>query len=402
MNIETNLLPQLSLDVVFSLTENRYSVKTLEHYETTYHQFYLYLTANKLTHFEKTTGFLFIDEHYGAEKKIQSRSYYTNLRRRISVLFEFYAEGVITSKHLNKEIPSLDLLQKVYDLYVTEQEKRNLASKTVQHKSEIMKQFFLFLESLKFSSLEKLSAEVIYQYLQTKKHYAVSTREGLLYTLRDALQFFAASEVCPKDLGKLFPQISTHSEDPVPSCFTLDELKRILSAVDRSTPIGKRDYAVLLLAAFLGIRAGDIRIFKISCIKWSSEAIEFTQSKTGRFLQLPLLPEVKLAILDYIKNGRPKMNSDYLFLKHSAPYGPMDEHNCFYYILQKYLDGIELKKRKHGMHSLRFSAAGNMLSNGAPITTICNVLGHTYSDTTRRYLKIDIDNLRKAALEVDV
>ncbi|MFV0343913.1 MAG: tyrosine-type recombinase/integrase [Anaerocolumna sp.] len=216
-----------------------------------------------------------------------------------------------------------------------------------------MKRFFLFWESLKFSSLENLSAEVIYQYLQTKKDYAVSTREGLLYTLRDALQFFAASGECPKDLGKLFPQISIHSEDPVPSYFTANELQRILSAVDRSTPIGKKDYAVLLLAAFLGIRAGDIRIFKISCIKWACEAIEFTQSKTGRFLQLPLLPEVKLAILDYFTNGRPKMDSDYLFLKHSAPYGPMDEHNAFYYILQKYLDGIELKKRKHEMHSLR-------------------------------------------------
>lgn len=402
MIIETNLLPQLSLDVVFSLRKNLYSLKTLEHYETTYNQLFLYLSTNKLTHFGENTGFQFIDEHYGVEKKTQSRSYYTNLRRRISVLFEFYSEGTITSKHLNQELPSLDSLQKIFDSYITEQETRNRAAKTMQHKSEIMKRFFLFLENQKFSSLENLSVDVIYQYLQTKKGYAVSTREGLLYTLRDALQFFSATGACPKELGNLFPQISTHSEDPVPSCFTADELKRILSAVDRSTTIGKRDYAVLLLASFLGIRAGDIRKFKISCIKWASETIEFTQSKTGRFLQLPLLPEVKLAILDYMKNGRPKMDSDYLFLKHSAPYGPMDEHNCFYYVLQKYLDGIELKKRKHGMHSLRFSVAGNMLSNGTSITTICNVLGHTYSDTTKRYLKIDIDNLRKAALEVEV
>ena len=157
-----------------------------------------------------------------------------------------------------------------------------------------------------------------------------------------------------------------------------------------------------MLAAFLGIRAGDISRLGMSSIKWESESIEFIQSKTGRFLQLPLLPEIKFAILDYLKDSRPKTESDNIFVKHRAPYTPFSEMNSFYHVLNKYLNGIDLKDRKHGLHSLRFSVASNMLSNGTPITTICNVLGHTYSDTTKQYLKIDIDNLRIAALEVVV
>ena len=177
-------------------------------------------------------------------------------------------------------------------------------------------------------------------------------------------------------------------------------MRTILLSVDRSTISGKRDYAVLLLATFLGIRAGDIRDMKINNIKWGSGIIEFTQSKTKKFLQLPMPNEVKFALLDYLKNARPKVESDYLFIKLRAPYQVYASGNSFSYIVKKYLGEIDLNERKQGLHSLRFSAAGNMLSQGVNIVTICNVLGHSYSDTTNHYLKIDIDQLRKAALEV--
>jgi len=402
MNIETNLLPQLSLDMITCLKEMCYSPHTLERYQITHNQFFLYLKEHNHLQFNEEIGFQFIDEHYRTELKEVNDRYFKCLRRRICVLFEFYKEGTISNKRIEKPTYQLASLQWVFDVYVTTQEKRKLALKTMKHKSEAMKCFLNYLENQGFSSLENLTATTIYQYLQTKRDYAISSREGVLYILRDALQLFSAHGLCKPELGKLFPQISTHAEDSVPSCYSPEELKRILSAVDRNTKIGKRDYAVLLLASFLGMRAGDIRELKISSFKWFSDSIEFTQSKTGRYLQLPLLSEVKFAILDYLKNGRPEIDSDFVFLRHSAPHNPLDQHNSLYHVLQKYLGNINLKSRKHGLHSLRFTAAGNMLSNGTPITTICNVLGHTYSDTTKHYLKIDLDSLRKAALEVEL
>lgn len=401
MNIETQLLPQLSQDLVSYMAENQYAGKTLVHYRCTHNQFLLYLNGKNLHSFDLKTGISFLDEHYSRERKTFSRQYYTNLLRRIYLLFEFYENGKISTKRLTSGKDGLHSMQWVLDVYDSEQQKRGLAKATLESKKKMVATFLMFLESLGYSSLEMLKAEDVYHYLESKKEYTVSTREGVLYTLRGALKLFADSGFCSLELKKLFPQISTHPEEPVPSCFSTDELRSILHSVDRSTKIGKRDYAVLLLASFLGIRAGDIRLLKVSSIKWESGTIEFTQSKTGRFLQLPLLPEVKLGILDYMKNSRPKSDLDYLFLKQCAPFGPFSWNSNLYYVLQKYLGGVDLKGRRHGLHSLRFSAAGNMLSGGTPITTICNVLGHGYSDTTRHYLKIDVENLRRVALEVE-
>lgn len=402
MNIQTHLLPSLSAYVVSYLEENKYSDKTLEHYRCTYNQLYRYLNEKHLSEFNQELGIIFIDEHYKNAKEFSCRSYYSNLKRRIFVLFEYHNTASVTTKRFSIHVRELLHLRESMNQYTIEQQKRSLAAKTIDNKIKLTKDFLCYLEDNGFNSLESLSVSAIYEYLGTKKESAVSTREGILYVLRDALSFFSEQNFCNPELKKLFPQISTHSEDPVPSCFTPAELKMILSSVDRSTPIGKRDYTILVISSFLGLRAGDIREFKIGSIKWGDASIEITQSKTGQFLQLPLLDEIKFAILDYLKNGRPKTNSDFLFLRHSAPYEPFESHNCFYYVINKYLHTIELNGRKHGIHALRFSAAGNMLSNGTPITTICNILGHTYSNTTKKYLKIDIDNLRKAALEVEV
>jgi len=216
----------------------------------------------------------------------------------------------------------------------------------------------------------------------------------------DFLKSFSKTGLCNESLGNLFPQISTRAESPIPSWFTPQEMRTILLSVDRSTRVGKRDYAILLLATFLGIRAGDIRDMKISYIKWGTGIIEFTQSKTKKFLQLPMPNEVKLALLDYLKNARPEVQSDHLFIRFRTPHHEYASGNSFNYIVKKYLGEINLNERKQGLHTLRFSAAGNMLSQGVSIVTICNVLGHSYSDTTNHYLKIDIGQLKKASLEV--
>jgi site-specific recombinase XerD len=401
MNIETAKLPQLSLDLVAHLEEKLYSVSMLNQYRSTYNRFFNYLNENKLAHFSKEMGFSFVDGHYVSEEKSVSRVYRIDMRRRISVLFEFCTEGAVITRKFGKEPQQLSYFGDLFSQYVTNQTERSLGERTLKAKSILIKQFLLYLEDQKISSLWDVRVDDVYKYLLTKGKHAISTRESILYALRDALRFFAASGICKNELGGLFPHISTHADRPVPTCFSADELRIITSAVDRKSSIGKRDYAIILLAAFLGMRAGDISHLRFSSIKWASESIEFTQSKTSHYLQLPLLPELKFALLDYLKNARPKSESDFVFVKHRAPYTSFCESNCFHHVLKKYLSDVDLKGRKHGLHSLRFSVAGNMLLNGTPITTICNVLGHTYSDTTKRYLKIDIDNLRKAALEVE-
>lgn len=402
MKINTSALPDLSYSVLQYLAEKQYSDKTQEQYRSTYNQFIFYLAKNNINSFDIQDGIRFIHDHYSVGKPVVFKSNYANLVRRISIIFEFNKHRKIVTKRFLPSTETLTFLQETYEYYCKIQEQRGLAIKTIESKCAETRRFLLFLENKGIKNISRMSVKDIYAFIHTKRKCAVSTKEHILYTLRDTLKIFADKGICDSAVKNLFPQISTHSETPIPSSFTSEELRKILTSVDRNNSVGKRDYVVLLLASFLGIRAGDIREMKLSYIKLHSDIIEFTQSKTGRFLQLPMPFEVKLALLDYLKNGRPTTDSEYLFIKHSAPYGAFASNNSFGYVLNKYLKDIEINGRKKGLHSLRFSAAGNMLSNGTPITTICNVLGHSYSDTTNHYLKIDLDQLRKAALEVDI
>jgi integrase len=187
----------------------------------------------------------------------------------------------------------------------------------------------------------------------------------------------------------------------IPSVYTEDEILRLLKAVDCANPIGKRDYAILLLAVKLGIRRGDLRNLKLENLKWETNRIELIQEKTGQVLNLPILEEIGAALIDYLKNGRPKVLSEYIFLKHVPTYeklSPVGLNN----IVNKYFRqaGIIIPKgKKHGLHALRHSLASHLLENQTPIVVISEILGHLNSHTTSVYLKIDLDQLRTCALE---
>lgn len=172
--------------------------------------------------------------------------------------------------------------------------------------------------------------------------------------------------------------------------------------MDRNSEFGRRDYIVLLLAIQLGMRAGDIRNLKFENIKWHLDTIEFIQEKTNKRIQLPLIENLKYALIDYIKNSRPNINVPHIFIRHRAPFTAFAKGNVFWTIINKYMDaaGIEINHRKHGLHSMRHSMASNLLKNNTPYPVITGVLGHENSNTTRLYLRIDIEQLRTVALEV--
>lgn len=162
------------------------------------------------------------------------------------------------------------------------------------------------------------------------------------------------------------------------------------------------DYLVLVLAIQLGLRAGDIRRLKLDDIKWHIDKIEFIQEKTKNPLQLPLSDNVKYALIDYLKNSRPPSDDSHIFIRHRAPYRCFVKGNVFWSIINKYLDlaQIEMKDRKHGLHAMRHSLASNLLKSNTPLPTITGILGHENSNTTKMYLRIDIEQLRTVGLEV--
>jgi integrase len=178
----------------------------------------------------------------------------------------------------------------------------------------------------------------------------------------------------------------------------------VLNAVDRESPTGKRDLAILLLACRLGIRVGDIRALRLDELHWRRRCISFRQVKTGAALELPLDDEIAEALIDYLRNGRPPTEYREVFVRAVAPFVPFSATDNLYAIFEKYrrLAGVELPARsRRGLHSLRHSLASRLLASGVPLEQVGSILGHQSLDATRVYTSIDIDALRTAALDVD-
>ena len=178
-----------------------------------------------------------------------------------------------------------------------------------------------------------------------------------------------------------------------------EEVRQLLSVIDRSNAIGKRDYAMLLLAILLGMRAGDICALKFKNLDWHQKLITYTQQKTQKVNTLPLLPVIGDAIIDYLKNGRLDSDCDNVFIRHIHPYGEFQSSTTLSENLKRYMKyaGMTVRKRK-AAHSLRHTLASSLLYDGTPLMTISNILGHNSPKTTSVYTKVDLPALRKCAL----
>lgn len=191
----------------------------------------------------------------------------------------------------------------------------------------------------------------------------------------------------------------------LPQTWSKEEIEQILAAIDTENPTGKRNYAMFLLMARTGLRISDVVSLRFSNIDWKNSTISLSQQKTGNNLGLPLSKELGMAIISYLKDGRPQSSSNFIFLRHTAPYDPLDYHNNFNPELRKYMRraGITVPKEGHaGVHTFRHSFATNLLKDEASLQDISQILGHSDINVTETYLRVDIEQLRLCSLDWEV
>jgi integrase len=177
-------------------------------------------------------------------------------------------------------------------------------------------------------------------------------------------------------------------------------VERLLGSVDRSTSLGKRDYAMLLLAARYGLRSSDIRKLRLEDIRWRGQWIVLIQSKTQEPLELPLLADVDHALVEYLRHGRPPCDAREIFVRHMRPIAPFSDANSHWAVMARALRAAEITEWKswRGFHLLRHSLATHLLDSGVSIDVISDILGHNSVETTRRYAQVDVTGLRSVAL----
>jgi site-specific recombinase XerD len=228
-----------------------------------------------------------------------------------------------------------------------------------------------------------------------------NSRSQVVMLVKRFLQFLYEEGKTRVNLSCALANARYTRKEKLPSYYDKDEILKIESVVDRTSPIGKRDYAIILLASRLGLRASDIVSLTFANLDWDNSLIILSQQKTKKDITLPLLPEVGNAIIDYIRDGRPQANLKTIFLTAGHPYRKMSPGRISTR-LGEYINkaGISTRGRHKGCHSLRHSLAMSLLQSGASLPVIKECLGHESSESTMCYLAVNIPSLLDCSLDV--
>lgn len=230
---------------------------------------------------------------------------------------------------------------------------------------------------------------------------AQNTDSKTTSVLRIFFRHLYEADLLNKDYSLEIMNIAPKRREKIPSFYGREEILRIENGIERTCPLGKRDYAVVKLASRLGLRASDIAGLEFSNMDWEKNVITLKQKKTGRIIGLPLLADVGNAIIDYIENGRPKDERKVIFLTCSSPHRPLTSTAVSGIVSRRISNaGIDINGRRHGSHCLRHSLAYNMLDKGSTLETISNALGHSSVESTMFYMGIDISGLMDCSLAV--
>lgn len=273
--------------------------------------------------------------------------------------------------------------------------------KTINLHERYLSRFLVFLKKNEIEDIELIKLHHILNYIKNISPRTVSSAHTSIGVLRSFFKYLYVEKILETDFSFMIPRSNRKSQPKLPSVYTTQEVEKLISSIERSSSVGKRDYAVILLAARLGLRASDIANLRFENLQWEQHKICLTQYKTGKEIELPLLAEIGNAIIDYLKLSRIPSKEPFVFLTFRSPVIPVTAV-CVESIVQHAFvkSGIDIKGRRHGPHSLRHSLATRLLERKTLLPVITEVLGHVNTESTRFYLRVDLTSMRSCALNV--
>jgi integrase len=214
--------------------------------------------------------------------------------------------------------------------------------------------------------------------------------------LRAFLRYLSARGLCQADLDQAVPTFASWRLARLPRYLTTEQVDSLVAACDGGSPARRRDRAIVLLLARLGLRAGDVASLRIADIEW--EAGTLRVSGTGRYqVRLPLPQDVRDAILDYLACRPPTRDCDHIFVRNIARYRPFKGGDGVSSAVRWAIKRAGVVSPAKGAHVLRHTAATQMLRHGVPLDRIGLVLRHRGIDTTAYYAKADVNSLKEIA-----
>ncbi|MGH9161290.1 MAG: site-specific integrase [Vicinamibacteraceae bacterium] len=284
------------------------------------------------------------------------------------------------------------------------QDRRGLASETCRDRCEEARRFLNWLGPIGTAvHLNELDVPDLDAYVASR---AASLRrvtlKGVTVKLRSFLRHLYATGRTPRDLSVTIVGPRVYADEAIPSALRAEDVRRVLEVTRRDrSAIGRRDYAILMLLARYGLRAGEVTALRLDDLDWRHDRLRVRHSKTHIVSELPLLTDVGDAIVQYLRDGRPSVRYREIFIRSRAPYRPFRSGSSLYTPIRDRLDAAGIRATgKRGPHAFRHTRAVTLLRAAVPAKHIGDLLGHRSPKSTTVYLKLATEDLRAVSLEI--
>ena len=308
-----------------------------------------------------------------------------------------HCERLVPAERIpSRRLTSAERCAQAYERYL--REIRGLAKATIVNYVPFIRSFLKDCFDDGPVMLSRLCASDVVRFVQRQAAHLHQKRAKLLTcALRSFLRYVRYLGKTKLDLAAAVPIVANWSMSSIPRAITEDQVRHLLSSVDRRTAMGRRDYAILILLARLGLRSGEVASLELGDIDWKAGQLS-VRGKTGQRSELPLTAEVGKVIAAYLRRGRPHSTSRRVFLRAKAPVRGFRGASGVGSIVRHRLQRAGIDAPTLGAHQFRHGLASSLLRHGASLSEIGELLGHHNPETTKIYIKVDLDALRTLAL----
>ena len=219
--------------------------------------------------------------------------------------------------------------------------------------------------------------------------FARVTRKNLVITLRGFLRFAFRAGFLQRDVASAIERVPCFTLDRLPRGPRWEDVPQLLTTVDRSPALGRRDFAILLTLITYGVRAGQLMRLRLEDVHWREDRLTFSPAKRGRAIDVPLTPAVGNALVHYLRAGRPASTARQVFLSSDPPFRPLAASSVYNVVARAFrVAGIASPHR--GSHAIRHAWATRAFAQGHPLKTVADLLGHRRLESTRIYQSVGL------------
>jgi integrase len=313
-----------------------------------------YMIKNSLLNYNAVIG-----ENFLGGVPVMSASYMRTIHRSVNVLTDFLLYTKVRKRiiqYVHHDLPGE--IGKVAFEFIRSQAKLRRSKLTLNEHQRILSYFINHLTLRSINYVSDISEDDVLTFISSVQN----CKDKYLNTARLFCRFLYEQKYIDRNVEYVIGRNNFSKREKLPSVYNADEIKRIEDAVGQSSSVGKRDYAILLLATRLGLRSSDIAELTFGNLDWGQNIICLTQSKTKKVIELPLLADVGEAIINYLKYGRPVSDLQQVFLTACAPYRPINRLVINGAVSRTIIaSGVDITGRKFGPHAMRHTLASQLL-----------------------------------------